>query len=124
MSKTEHKSYRYHRMFNLVAHPDNADVALLATLEPPSISVVGTSIVTPLRSLALTLSLALRSAELCGRAPSWDLERSQDLPLGWGTGGAEGDRRNEVLVVRNPEGRVPGIERAEWDMDRRFAREL
>lgn len=112
-----------HRMVNLVAHPENADAALLASLKPPSISLVGTSIVTPLRSLALVLSLAL-SAELCGRVPSWDLERPQDLPVGCGTGGAEGDRRNEVLVVWNPEGRVPGIERAEWDMDRRFAREL
>ena len=54
--------------------------------------------VTPLRSLALALSLTL-PAELCGRAPSWDLERSEDLPLGYGTGGAEGERRNEVLVV-------------------------
>lgn len=56
-------------MVNLVAHPENADAALLASLEPPSISLVGTSIVTPLRSLALVLSLAL-SAELCGRVPS------------------------------------------------------
>ena len=54
--------------------------------------------VTPLRSLALALSLTL-PAELCGRAPIWDLERSEDLPLGYGTGGAEGERRNEVLVV-------------------------
>lgn len=99
MSKTEHKSYRYHKMVNLVAHPENADATLLATLEPLSISVVGTSIVTLLRSVALALSFTLRSAELCGRASSWDLERSQDLPLGCGTGGAEGDRRNEVLVV-------------------------
>ena len=98
MSKTKHKSYRYHRMVNLVAHPDNADVTLLATLGPPSLSLVGTSMVTPLRSLALALSLGL-PAELCGRTPSWDLERSKDLPLGYGTGGAEGDRRNEALVV-------------------------
>ena len=91
---------------------------MLAILEA-SISLVGTSIVTPLISSTRTLSLAL-SAELWGRELSWDLERSQGFPLGCGTGGAEGERRNEDLVVWNPEGRVPGIDRAEWDIDRRF----
>ena len=82
----------------LTAYPENTDAALLAILEPPSISFVGTSIVTLLRSLARVLSLAL-SAELCGRVPSCDLEGPQDWPLGCRTGGAEGDRRNGVLAA-------------------------
>lgn len=106
---------------NLVAYPEIADATLLAILEA-SMSPVGTSIVTPLISSTRALSLAL-SAELCGRAPNAELERSQYFPLGCGTGGAEGDRFIEVLAVSNPEGRVPGTERAEWDMDRRFERE-
>lgn len=106
---------------NLVAYPEIADATLLAIREA-SMSPVGTSIVTPLISSTRALSLAL-SAELCGRAPNAELERSQYFPLGCGTGGAEGDRFIEVLAVSNPEGRVPGTERAEWDMDRRFERE-
>ena len=38
-------------------------------------------------------------------------------------GGAEGDRRIEALVASNPEGRAPGIDRAECDMARRFERD-
>lgn len=38
-------------------------------------------------------------------------------------GGAEGDRHIEALVASNPEGRAPGIDRAECDMARRFERD-
>mgnify|MGYP006963831340 CR=1 FL=1 len=107
-------------MVNLASHPETAEGTLLAILEL-CMSLVGTSIVTLLlSSIRVTL---LFSTELCGRVPNWELERYQDLPLGCGMGGAEGDRRIEALVASNPEGRAPGIDRAECDMARRFERD-
>ena len=106
-------------MVNLASYPETAGGPLLAILEL-SMSLVGTSIVTLLLS-SIRVSL-LFSAELCGRVPSWDLERYQDLILECGMGGAEGDRRIEALVASNPEGRTPGTDRAECDMARRFER--
>lgn len=105
---------------NLASYPETAEGTLLAILEL-CMSLVGTSIVTLLlSSIRVTL---LFSTELCGRVPNWELERYQDLPLGCGMGGAEGDRRIEALVASNPEGRAPGIDRAECDMARRFERD-
>lgn len=101
-------------------YPEIADVGLLAILDP-SFSLVGTSRVTPVASSTLAPSFVF-SAELCGRIPNWEPDRYQDTPLGCGTGGAEGDRSTEVFLS-HPDERVPGTERADWDIERRLARD-
>ena len=86
-----------------------------------TISFVGTTRVTPLKSSTIPPNLAL-SAELCGWLPNMVLECSLEDHLECDTGGAEGKRRNELLFVPIADGRTSGTERAEWDMERRLDR--
>ena len=103
-----------------LTHPRAAETGLLAVLDP-NISFVGTTRVIPLKSSTIPPNLAF-SAKLCDCLGTMVLEGSLGEPLGLATGGAEGVRRYELLLVSNPDGRTPGTERAECDIARRLAR--